>query len=170
MGEAIVAWFADIFGQGIGQVIGVFFISMLPIIELRGAIPVAYMFNFQWWPAMMLAMIGNMLPVPIILFFVEAVFDFMKKHNILKGFVEKMEQKATAKTASVEKYRFWGLALFVAIPLPGTGAWTGALIASMMKMNKKDAMLSILVGVVGAGFIVTALVYGLVGSIVGWLG
>ena len=167
MGSAIVSWVIEIFGQGIGKIIGVFFISMLPVIELRGAIPVAYALGLNWQTAMIVAIIGNMFPIPFILLFLDFVFKFMKEHNILKNLVVKLENKAVASSDKVTKYKFWGLAIFVGIPLPGTGGWTGALIASVMKMRRKAALLSIFIGVVVAAILVTMATYGVFGSIVG---
>ena len=166
MGKSIALWITSIFGQQLGQVIGILFISMLPIVELRGAIPVAYAFGFNWPSAMLIAIIGNLLPIPFILIFLESIFKYMKKHNILSNFVTKLEEKAVAKSETVAKYQFWGLAIFVGIPLPGTGGWTGALIASVMKMDKKQAFLSIAIGVIIAAILVTFATYGLFGSLV----
>ena len=137
MGYSIVEWITYILGANAGEMIGTVVISMLPVIELRGAIPVAYALGLNWQTAMLCAVVGNLLPIPFILLFIDWAFAFMKRHGILVTFVEKLEAKAIAK------YQFWRLALFVAIPLPGTGGWIGALIASMMKTNKKDALLSI---------------------------
>lgn len=166
LGKSIVAWFIGIFGAGIGKYIGVLIISMIPIIELRGAIPVGYALGLEWWESYLVSVVGNMLPVPLILLFVTKVFDFMKKHKILTKFVKKLEDKAVAKSDNVRKYQFWGLVLFVAIPLPGTGAWTGSLIAALFQLPKKKAFLSALIGVLIAGLIVTVLTYGLVDNII----
>ena len=166
MAESIVAWITGIFGVSIGKLIGVLFISIIPIIELRGAIPVAFAIGISWQTAMICSIIGNLLPIPFILLFLDYVFKFMKEHNIFKNLVLKMEEKAQKGSKKVEKYKFLGLLIFVAIPLPGTGGWTGALIASVMKMNKKHAFLSISGGVIIAGIIVTLLTYGLVGSVI----
>ena len=166
MGQAIVDWIMEIFGANLGGVIGTFFISMLPVIELRGAIPVAFALGLNWQTAFICAIIGNILPVPFILLFINWIFAFMKKHNILTKFVVKLEEKAVAKSSQAMKFQFWGLAIFVAIPLPGTGAWTGALIAAIMKMNRKSAFLSILTGVLCAGVLVTTITYFLVGSFI----
>ena len=167
MGQTIVLWIQEIFGTDAGKLIGTFFISMLPVIELRGAIPVAFAMGLNWQTAFICAIIGNTLPIPFILLFLGWIFEFMKKHGILSGLVVKLENRALAKSDKVLKYQFWGLALFVAIPLPGTGGWTGALIASVMKMNKKQAFLSILIGILGAGIVITIATYFLVGSIIG---
>lgn len=163
MGNEIVAWITHIFGADAGKIIGVIFISMLPIIELRGAIPVAFALGLNWWTAVICAIFGNTLPIPFILLFLESIFKFMKKHHILSNVVEKLEAKAASKNEKVAQYKFWGLALFVGIPLPGTGGWTGSLIASVMKMDKKSAFISVFIGILMAAVIVTTATYGLVG-------
>jgi len=166
MGSRIVLWITNVFGERIGEIIGSIFIAMLPIIELRGAIPVAFAFGLNWQTAITCAVIGNVIPIPFILIFLDSIFNFMKKHNIFRGLVKKLEEKAISKSEKVSKYQFWGLVLFVAIPLPGTGGWTGALIASAMKMDRKNAFLSILIGIIYAAILVTLGTYGIVGNIV----
>ena len=163
--QSIVAFIIGIFGVSAGKIIGITFISMIPIIELRGSIPVGFVMGLPWFASLVCSIIGNMLPVPVILLFVVKVFEFMKKHNILTKFVNKMEQKAMNRSEKVSKGEFWGLMLFVAIPLPGTGAWTGALIAALLKMNRRDSFLSILLGVTIAGTIITLGTYGVLGFI-----
>ena len=163
--QSIVAFIIGIFGVNAGKIIGITFISMIPIIELRGSIPVGFVMGLPWYASLICSIIGNMLPVPVILLFVVKVFEFMKKHNILTKFVNKMEQKAMNRSEKVSKGEFWGLMLFVAIPLPGTGAWTGALIAALLKMNRRDSFLSILFGVIIAGTIITLGTYGVLGFI-----
>ncbi|ACZ07774.1 Predicted membrane protein [Sebaldella termitidis] len=163
--QSIVAFIIGIFGVSAGKIIGITFISMIPIIELRGSIPVGFVMGLPWYASLVCSIIGNMLPVPVILLFVVKVFEFMKKHNILTKFVNKMEQKAMNRSEKVSKGEFWGLMLFVAIPLPGTGAWTGALIAALLKMNRRDSFLSILLGVTIAGTIITLGTYGVLGFI-----
>ena len=154
-------------GAGAGKVIGTFIISMLPIIELRGAIPVAFAMGLNWKIAIICAIIGNLLPIPFILLFLDVIFKFMKKHNILGNFVLWLEEKGRKNAPRVEKYGFWGLMLFVAIPLPGTGGWTGALIASVMKMSKKNSIISITLGVLLAATVFTIATYGLIGNVIG---
>jgi uncharacterized membrane protein len=167
MGAEIVNQIISIFGESAGKIIGVFFISLLPIIELRGAVPVAYALGLPWQTAFICAGIGNLLPVPFILLFIEAIFRFMRKHGIITNFLDKIERKAQSKSDGVEKFKFWGLAIFVGLPLPGTGGWTGALIASVIRMNKLKAFVSIFIGVLLADTIVTAFMYGLLDVIIG---
>lgn len=132
-----------------------FLISMVPVIELRGAIPIALAKDIEPWVAFMLAVFGNMLPVPFILVFVRSVFNWMKKYEKLGRIVTKLEARAESKSESVRKYELVGLCILVAIPLPGTGAWTGALVAALMKMRIRRALPTIFVGVVIAGVVVT---------------
>ncbi len=132
----------------------VFAISMVPIIELRGALPVGIALGLPPLLAYALCVVGNMLPVPVILLFVRRVFGWMKKKSKRLGRIaEKLERKAQGKKDQVLKYEWFGLMIFVGIPLPGTGAWTGALIAAMMDMRLKRAFPSILLGVMIAGAI-----------------
>jgi len=130
--QSIVAFIISIFGANAGKVIGIFLISLLPVIELRGSIPVGYYQGLPWYTNMITSIIGNLLPVPFILLFVVKVFEFMKKRNIMVGFIEKIEKRAMSRSDSIANKEFIGLMLFVAIPLPGTGAWTGALIAALL--------------------------------------
>ena len=105
--------------------------------------------------------LGNMVPVPFIILFIRRIFAWMRAHMPkLDGLVTRMEKKAEKNRAAVEKYAFWGLAILVAIPLPGTGAWTGALVAAMMEMRLKRAFPAIVIGVVIAGVIVSVVTYG----------
>ncbi len=163
--QSIVAFIIGIFGVSAGKIIGITLISMIPIIELRGSIPMGFVVGLPWYASLICSIMGNILPVPVILLFVVKVFEFMKKHNILTKFVNKMEQKAMNRSEKVSKGEFWGLMLFVAIPLPGTGAWTGALIAALLKMNRRDSFLSILLGVTIAGTLITLGTYGILGFI-----
>ena len=139
-----------------------FFMAMVPVIELRGAIPYgAGLAGLPIWQAALLAVLGNLLPVPFLIIFTRDIFAWLrKKYPKLNSIVERMEQRADRKKDVVLKYEFWGLMILVAIPLPGTGAWTGALVAAMMDMQLKRAFPAIALGVVVAAFIVTWLTYG----------
>ena len=139
--QSIVAFIISIFGANAGKVIGIFLISLLPVIELRGSIPVGYYQGLPWYTNMITSIIGNLLPVPFILLFVVKVFEFMKKRNIMVGFIEKIEKRAMSRSDSIANKEFIGLMLFVAIPLPGTGAWTGALIAALLQFNRKKSFM-----------------------------
>lgn len=134
---------------------------MVPVIELRGAIPFGVAAGLSVPTAFVLSVIGNLLPIPILVVFTRKVFEWLRTKSIkLDNLVRKLEAKADKNKEVVLKYEFWGLMILVAIPLPGTGAWTGALVAAMMDMRLKRAMPAIIVGVIVAGIIVTAITYG----------
>ena len=164
--QSIVAFIISIFGANAGKVIGIFLISLLPVIELRGSIPVGYYQGLPWYTNMITSIIGNLLPVPFILLFVVKVFEFMKKRNIMVNVIEKIEKRAMSRSDSIANKEFIGLMLFVAIPLPGTGAWTGALIAALLQFNRKKSFMYICIGVLIAASLVTLGVYGVIGSFI----
>lgn len=138
-----------------------FFMAMVPVVELRGAIPAGVGLGLSIPEAFILAVIGNLVPIPVLILFTRRVFAWLRtKSAWLDSFVSKLEDKAEKNKEVVLKYEFWGLVLLVAIPLPGTGAWTGALVAAMMNMQLKRAMPAIILGVVIAGIIVTSITYG----------
>ena len=135
--------------------------AMVPVIELRGAIPFGVVQGLSVPMAFTLAVIGNLLPIPILVVFTRKVFEWLRtKSQGLDNLVRKLESKAEKNKEVVLRYEFWGLMILVAIPLPGTGAWTGALVAAMMDMRLKRAMPAIIVGVLVAGVIVTGITYG----------
>ena len=136
-------------------------VAAVPIIELRGAIPIGVASGLDVPTALIASIIGNMLPVPIIILFVRKVFAWMRKcSEKLNRVVCKLEAKAESKKSVIDKYEWWGLVILVAIPLPGTGAWTGALVAAMLDMQLRRAVPAIFLGVVIAGIIVTTITYG----------
>lgn len=137
-----------------------FFTAMVPVLELRGAIPVGVAGGLPVLAAMLIAMVGNLVPIPILIVFTRKVFDWLKTKGKIKAVVEKLEARAAEKSEIVLKYAWWGLCILVAIPLPGTGAWTGALVAAVLDMRLKKAMPAIIVGVLIAGVIVTCVTYG----------
>lgn len=138
-----------------------FLISMVPVIELRGAIPFGVAAGLSVQTAFILSVIGNLLPIPVLVVFTRKVFEWLRtKSQRLDNMVCKLETKADKNKEVVMRYEFWGLMILVAIPLPGTGAWTGALVAAMMDMRLKRAMPAIIMGVIVAGIIVTGLTYG----------
>lgn len=138
-----------------------FLVAMVPVVELRGAIPFGVVRGLNLWTAIIASVLGNLVPVPFIILFIRRIFAWMRAHMPkLDGLVTRMEKKAEKNRAAVEKYAFWGLAILVAIPLPGTGAWTGALVAAIMEMRLKRAFPAIVIGVVIAGVIVSVVTYG----------
>ena len=166
LAQSIVAFIISIFGVNAGKIIGIFFISLLPVIELRGSIPIGYYQGLPWYTNMITSIIGNILPVPFILLFVVKVFEFMKKRNIMVHIIEKIEKRAMSRSESIANKEFLGLMLFVAIPFPGTGAWTGALIAALLQFDRKKSFVYIFIGVLIAASLVTLGVYGVIGSLV----
>lgn len=144
-----------------GKLITTFLVSMVPIIELRGALPIATGMDVEWYIALPVAIIGNIIPVPFIIIFIKKIFAWMsKREGFLARVVVKMENKAYSKKDTIEKYGPWGLWIFVAIPLPGTGAWTGALIAAMMGISLKKSFIPIAAGVITAGIVIAFVSYG----------
>ena len=143
-----------------------FLISMVPVVELRGAIPYGFANGVNPVLCFILSVIGNLLPVPFVILFIRKIFEWAKrKDNFLKKPVLWLEAKAERKKGNVLKYEFWGLMVLVAIPLPGTGAWTGALVAAMLDMQLKRALPSIVLGVIAAGIVVTLATVGVIAII-----
>ena len=136
-------------------------VSMLPVVELRGGIPFGVARGLPVWAAYLAAIIGNMLPVPFILVYIRRIFQWMRRRlPRLNRLVDKLEKKAHLKGQKVTKYKYLGLMLFVAIPLPGTGAWTGALAAAFLDMPLRKAIPSIFAGVLAAGIAISILTFG----------
>ncbi|MGL4483842.1 MAG: COG2426 family protein [Anaerovoracaceae bacterium] len=146
----------------LGKFISTMFMSMLPIIELRGGIPYGVGLGLPIWEAFLAAFLGNILPVPFILIFLRNTFNWLRTFDKTKGLVERLERKAHLNGQKVEKYRLLGLFILVAIPLPGTGAWTGALVASVLDVRIKAALPVIALGVLTAGLVVLFVTNGVV--------
>lgn len=133
-------------------------ISMLPVVELRGGIPFGIVRGLRPWEAYFAAVLGNMLPVPLVIIYIRQFLLWLRRtFPRLGGLVDKLEKKAHLKSRTVLKYRYWGLFLFVAVPLPGTGGWTGALVAAFLNMRLRHALPSILAGLASAGAIMLLL-------------
>lgn len=171
MTEKIVGFFINLFGgnnnSDITKIIIIAILSMLPVIELRGGLIAAALLNLEGLLSFIVCYIFNLLPIPFILLLINWIFKQFKKTKSLGKLVTKMEEKVDKKKGQIEKYGYWGLFLFVAIPLPGTGAWTGALIAAVLGMNKKKSFFTIALGVAVAGLIMMILSYGLLKGIIG---
>ena len=139
----------------ITKLLQVLFISMLPVLELRGAIPYGIALGVNPFLVSLVAMIGNLLPIPFLIVYTRKVFTWLcGRFSAASRFVTKLEEHAHVKSAVVHKYGFWGICILVAIPLPGTGAWTGALVAAVLNMRLKSALPAIALGVLVAGMIV----------------
>ena len=169
MSDVLINWFVTNLGGKVGKELILFIISMVPILELRGGLLAAgpAFLNIPMWRAIPVGIIGNLLPIPFILLLITKIFDWMKGTKRLKPVVEKLEKKAMSQSANIEKYEFWGLVAFVGIPLPGTGAWTGALIAALLGIRFRKAFPAIVIGVCLAARIMTIISYGIVGGIFG---
>lgn len=171
MTESLVNFFVNTFGGltslAFGKELLIFIISLFPILELRGGLIAAALLDVNPIVSFIICYIGNILPVPFILMFITPLFNKLKKTKLLSGLVNKLENKANKKKGQIEKYKYWGLFLFVGIPLPGTGAWTGTLIACMLDMDKKKTFLTVMAGVLMAGIIMMVLSYGILKGVVG---
>ena len=163
--ESFITFFTRILGQYLSKESIVFILSIMPIIELRGGLIAASLLKIPYVQALCLAIIGNILPIPFVLFFFSKAVSFLEKFTYTKPLAHWFRKKVDAHRESVEKYDFWGLVLFVGIPLPGTGAWTGAMVAALLKMNRKKSLLAIFLGLVLASCIMSLLSYGLLAAI-----
>lgn len=154
--DAVINWFQNL---DIPREAIAFLVSMLPIVELRGGIPVAAVMGIDFLPALGLCVAGNLLPIPFILWLIIPIFKWMKGTRAFSPLVNKLESKTLSKKERLEKGEFWGLMLFVGIPLPGTGAWTGALLAALLGIKFKKAIVAIICGVLIAAGIMSAIFY-----------
>ena len=161
--EALVTWFTEVMAGTVAEEVVVFIISLMPILELRGGLLAAKLLSVPLLKAIPICIAGNIIPIPFILLFIRKIFSWLKKFKATRPMVEKLEKKAMGKSDKLTKMEFWGLALFVGIPLPGTGAWTGSLIAALLEMDIKKAVIAELVGIVIATIIMSIVSYGLLG-------
>ena len=164
--DSLVQAFSDTLGQYLSAQVVVFIISMVPILELRGGLLAAKLLEVPLLQAIPLCIIGNLVPIPFILLFIKKIFAWMKNFKIFRGLVEKLENRAMRKSDSVSNAEFLGLTLFVGIPIPGTGAWMGSLIAALLEMDFKKAIKAELIGIAMATIICSILWYGLLGMFV----
>lgn len=164
--EGLVQWFMDALRGLSGEWVALI-ISIVPLLELRGGLLAASLMGVDIRVAVPLCIIGNLIPVPFILWFITPLFNALKKTKLFRPLVEKLETKALGKSEKIQKGYFWGLALFVGIPLPGTGAWTGSLIASLLDIPFKKAFPAILFGIIIATVIMSFVSYGLLGALIG---
>ncbi|MBO7360789.1 MAG: small multi-drug export protein [Clostridia bacterium] len=157
----------NFFVNSVGKELGVFICSMIPVIELRGGIPLGAALGLPWWESYLLAVAGNMVPVPIILLFVRKFISWMSasKVRFFNKIASFLERKAEKNRGKIEKYAFWGICLFVAVPLPITGAWTGALVCATIGEKVWRALVSCFIGVCIAGVIMTLASYGVVAAL-----
>lgn len=164
---AIVALFSGFTNVPFGRELIVFIISLMPILELRGGLIAASLLNLNPIESYIIAVIGNIIPVPFILWFINKILDWMRNSKRFKKIALWLDKKVQKHKGQIEKYGFWGLVLFVGIPLPGTGAWTGCLIASVLEMDRKKAFIAAMIGIFMASIIMMILSFGLLKSIIG---
>ena len=154
----LMQWLTDTIA---GEFTPTVLVSMIPVVELRGGIPFGVAAGLPVWAAFIAAVIGNLIPVPFIIVYIRRIFQWMRRRiPRLNSLVDKLERKAHLKGQRVTKYKYLGLMLFVAIPLPGTGAWTGSLAAAFLDMPLRKALPSVIVGVLAAGMAISILTYG----------
>lgn len=166
MTETLVQSIIDALSGSVGKEAIVFIISMIPILELRGGLLVAGpLLGVPVSTAIPLCIIGNIIPVPFILLLITPIFKWMKGTKTFKPMVDKLEAKAMSKSDKIEKYEFWGLVLFVGIPLPGTGAWTGSLIAALLGVKFKKAFPAVILGICIATVIMWFISYVILGGV-----
>ena len=167
--HSFAVWLVGLVGLGpaFANYVYILIVSMFPIVELRGAIPLAMALRMPLIPSFIVSIIGNIIPIPFILLLIKKLCEWMKTKKSLSKIPLFLERKVEQKRDKIEKYAKWGLFLFVAIPLPGTGAWTGALIASFLNFKFKDSLIAIIGGVLTAGVIMSVFSYGLLDFIIG---
>lgn len=159
MAESFAQTIVDFFRDKIPPELIIFFISMLPVLELRGGLIAAKLLGVEFVPAFIICYIGNIIPVPFILLFIRKIFQFLRDKKGFSKIIEKLEIRSMRKSEKVKRWRDWGLLAFVAIPLPGTGGWTGALIAALMDIRIKKSFPIIAIGVLIAGIIMSVITY-----------
>lgn len=169
--EKIIKSFIGIFGGLTSTVLGkeilVFVISLLPILELRGGLLAASLLGLDPIPSYIVSVIGNIIPIPFILWFMGKILKWMKKRKKFIKITNFIEKKVEKNRTKIEKVGFWGLVLFVGIPLPGTGAWTGCIVASVLEMDKKKSFIAALLGVIMSSIIMMLISFGLLRGITG---
>lgn len=164
---SIIGLFSGIINMPFGKELIVFVISLMPILELRGGLIAASLLNLDPIRSYVISIIGNIIPVPFILWFINSILNWMRESKHFKKIASWLDQKVEKNKSTIEKYEFWGLVLFVGIPLPGTGAWTGSLIASVLQMNRKKAFLAAMIGIFIASIIMMIISFGLLKAILG---
>lgn len=166
MAEALAHYFTELFTDlNFGKELIVFIVSMLPILEVRGGMIVASLLELNPYLSLLIGFLGNILPIPFLIFLLKPIFAWMRKWKIFAKIVTKLEEKAEKNKGKIEKYEFLGLLLLVAIPLPGTGAWTGCLVASVFNIDKKISIPACILGALGATLIMWAISFGIIGKI-----
>ena len=166
MTQTLAQWFAVHLGGILSPELIIFLVSMIPILELRGGLIVASLLKVSIWKAVPICIIGNLIPVPFILLLITKILGWMKTTKLFRPIAEKLEKHAMSKSDKIRRYEFTGLLLFVGIPLPGTGAWTGSLIAALLGMKNRKAVPAVFFGLLLATVIMSVLSYGVIGKLV----
>jgi uncharacterized membrane protein len=161
MAEQIVNFFVELFKNKIPEELTIFIISLFPILEIRGGMIAARILEVDFLKAFAICYVGNMLPIPFILLFIRSIFQFLRRFKFMHKILDRLEAKGEKNKDKVLRYKAWGLLAFVAIPLPGTGGWTGALIAALLDLRMKKALPIIALGVFVAGLIMSLITYGI---------
>ncbi len=161
MVDTIVETLVTFFKDNIPAELVAFFISLCPVLEIRGGMIAARLLEIEFVKAFIICYIGNMIPIPFILLFIRRIFKWMRKYPKFAKIVDKLEARSDKKKDTIIKYQEWGLLIFVAVPLPGTGGWTGALIAALMDLRFKKCLPIIALGVFIAGIIMSLITYGI---------
>ncbi len=165
--QSLVNWFVNSpLGEHVSREVVVFIISLFPILELRGGILAASLLDVTMWKGILISAVGNFIPIPFILIFIKKIFAALRRTKLFRPLVEKLENRAMNRKGQIEQYKFIGLLFFVGIPLPMTGAWTGSLVAALLDMDVKKAILAELCGICMAAVIMTIISYGIIGNII----
>lgn len=163
----LIGLFSGLKAIPFGRELTVFIISLMPILELRGGLIAASILGLSPLRSYIISIIGNIIPVPFILWFINSILNFMRNSKRLSKIAKWLDKKVEKHRSQIEKYGFWGLVLFVGIPLPGTGAWTGCLVASVLEMNRKKSFIAVMIGIFIASIIMMILSFGLLKFILG---
>ena len=165
--NAIIGAFGGVTSIAFGKELLVFVISLMPILELRGGLLAGALLGLDPIPSYIISIIGNILPIPFILLLINKILEWMRKSKHFSGIANWLDKKVEKNKGQIEKYGYLGIVIFVGIPLPGTGAWTGSLIASVLEMDRKKTFIAVLLGVIIASIIMMILSFGVVANIVG---
>ena len=167
LASSIISLLSGLTNYPLGKQFIVFITSIMPVLELRGGLIAAALLDLSPWESYMIATIANLIPIPFIIYLIKTIIMKMQNSNVgfFRTYASWICKKVDKNRSSIEKYGFWGLVLFVGIPLPGTGAWTGAMVAGMLNMDKKRALLSIALGVFVASVIMMIISFGMIGKI-----
>lgn len=161
MAETLANFFVELFREKIPPELTIFIISLMPILELRGGMIAARILDVNFYEAFAICYIGNMLPIPFILLFIKKIFEWLRRFKFFEKIIVRLEAKTERNKQKVLRYKSWGLLVFVAVPLPGTGGWTGALMAALLGIDFKRSLPIIALGVFIAGLIMSLLTYGI---------